>query len=110
MREAWCFLVQPSPQMLLSPHLQHGVALQQPVSHCATPFRGWAGLCIELEQSFSGLCLACPTLSRNHHCLVPTLSTKRPVYSVSHCKPGAEVCQGVPRVGEPYSYLMGPLL
>lgn len=87
--------------MLQSPHLQHRVALQQAVSHSATPFRGWAGLCIELEKSLGGLCLACPTLSRNHHCLVPTLSTKCPVYSVSHCKPGGRGLSGSFQSGTP---------
>ena len=48
------------PQGLLSSHLQHRVALQQPVPHSTTPLRGWAGLGIELQQPLGGLGLACP--------------------------------------------------
>ena len=81
------------PQGLLSPHLQHRVALQQPVPHSTTPLRGWAGLGIELQQPLGGLGLACPAFPRDHHCLVPALRAQCPIDSVSHREPGAEALQ-----------------
>ena len=81
------------PQGLLSPHLQHRVALQQPVPHSTTPLGGWAGLGIELQQPLGGLGLACPAFPRDHHRLVPALRAQCPVHSVGHREPGAEARQ-----------------
>lgn len=94
MRDAWQSPPAPRPlAKLLSPHLQHRVALQQPVTHGTAPLGGWAGLSIELQQPLGGLCLACPAFPRDHHRLVPTLRAQCPVHSVGHREPGAEAGQ-----------------